>query len=254
MLQYRYDGSFEGLLTAVFEAYRRREFPEQICSEEEASLGLFTEPVVITTDPAKAERVYRSIGERISPQALHHVTYAFLSELPGREDAVLGYLRLGWQVGSAVDACLTEDAVAEVHRLSAKVRHERHRLLGLIRFRLLPGDVYYAPVSPDHQVVALLAPHFAERLADQRWVIHDLKRGLAVMYTARKWIVTDIGGTPWGGADLSVQVVAEDEALFQQLWQGYFTNIAVEGRTNRKLQRRCMPKRYWPYLIEKVNS
>ena len=37
MRYFRYDKTFEGLLTAVFDAYARRQFPEGLLSEEEAA-------------------------------------------------------------------------------------------------------------------------------------------------------------------------------------------------------------------------
>lgn len=63
-----YDGSYPGFLTCVFESYAHRE--EAVCftSPEEDRLTLWPERHV-DTDQAKAERVYRSLSKKISPQA-----------------------------------------------------------------------------------------------------------------------------------------------------------------------------------------
>lgn len=61
--------------------------------------------------------------------------------------------------------------------MARKVSRESHRMLGLIRFRNLPEDIYYAPIKPDFNILTILAPHFARRLPSQKWVIHDKKKG-----------------------------------------------------------------------------
>lgn len=93
-----YDGSYPGFLTCVFESYAHRE--EAVCftSPEEDRLTLWPERHV-DTDQAKAERVYRSLSKKISPQACRLVTQAFLTCLPERELHMYRFLRLGYQRG-----------------------------------------------------------------------------------------------------------------------------------------------------------
>ncbi|AEF93672.1 hypothetical protein Desca_0792 [Desulfotomaculum nigrificans CO-1-SRB] len=244
MVIYIYDGSFEGLLTAIYEAYYRREQPEHLLARREFMPDLFSQPVYIDTDHIKSEKVFLSIENKISSAALRHVFYAFLSETEAVGTMIYNYLQLGWQVGSEVDRHLADDRVSKIHQLSQKVSRERHRMLGLIRFRQLAGGIYYAPIEPDYNVTALVAPHFVRRLADQNWIIHDLKRGLAALYNQREWIMTEM--------DFTRSLVYEQkEHDYQQLWRQYFDSAAVPGRINPKLQRKYMPVRYWRHLIEK---
>jgi probable DNA metabolism protein len=111
----------------------------------------------------------------------------------------------------------------------------------------LQGEIYYAPVEPDHNILCLVAPHFASRLADQNWIIHDLKRGMAVVYNQTEWVIT-----PVDSAEL-IQYSQEEE-VYQALWQRFFEQIAIQHRTNPELQRRLMPARYWRHLVEKVEQ
>ncbi len=57
---YVYDGSFEGLLTAVFESFESRELPCSIVAEDEFVPTLFACKTV-DTDPQKADRVRRGL-------------------------------------------------------------------------------------------------------------------------------------------------------------------------------------------------
>ena len=91
---YLHDGTFEGLLTAIFEAFHGRERPDEICSERDYRPSLASAPVLVETDRAKADRVCRGIREKISPSAFEKVTYAYLSEMEGAGMAIYDYLRL----------------------------------------------------------------------------------------------------------------------------------------------------------------
>ncbi|MBM7854562.1 putative DNA metabolism protein [Desulfohalotomaculum tongense] len=244
MRYYIYDGSFQGLLTAIYESYYRSAKPEDILPRHRFTGNLFAQVEEIDTDEIKADKVFQAIKNKISPTALRRVFYAFLSEITGVELLIYRYLQLGWKVGRDIDRHLTDHRVAMIHKISQKVGLEKHRLLGLIRFRKLKGEIYYAPIEPDYNIVSLVAPHFARRLSDQNWVIHDRKRDVAVLYNQKEWVMTVLDP----GRDY---VLAEEEKYCQQMWKNYFRSASVPGRTNLKLQRQFMPTRYWRYLIEK---
>ena len=61
MTVFRYDKSWEGLLTAVFDAYARRQFPERLLADGEPLPLFCDEAVTICTDPAKADRVWKGL-------------------------------------------------------------------------------------------------------------------------------------------------------------------------------------------------
>lgn len=64
--------------------------------------------------------------------------------------------------------------------------------------------------------------------------------------------VVNIPGMDKNFADDSLIIcLDEKEALCQQLWRHYFSNVNISERKNMKLHIRHMPKRYWRYLTEK---
>ncbi|AOY76115.1 TIGR03915 family putative DNA repair protein [Clostridium formicaceticum] len=238
-----YDGSFEGMLTAIYEAYYRSEKPERIVREDTLQENLFVSLIPIVTDEEKAGKVYNAIKDKISSRALRNVFYAFLSEEAETATTVYQYLRLGWRIGARIDDCHGDDRVLSLHKLSQKVSKEAHRMTGLLRFQKLETDIYYAEIEPDHNITALLAPHFARRMADQNWIIHDVKRDLAALYDKEKWVMTE-------GKLQGEIVLDEEEMQYQGLWRKYFKAIAIKNRKNPRLQKAYMPKRYWKHLIE----
>ncbi len=181
MLAYVYDGSFEGILTAVFEAFSRKEAPEAILPEQGLQQDLTARYVFIAADQAKSDRVYESVWKNISEEALKNIYHTFLSEDSEAGTLIYRYLKLGWKMGGNVDMHLSDDTVFRINAINLKVEHEVHKLMGFIRFRQVEGGLFYSSISPDHNIVELLAPRFAERLSDQNWIIHDVKRELAAV-------------------------------------------------------------------------
>ncbi|MDP4183252.1 MAG: TIGR03915 family putative DNA repair protein, partial [Bacillota bacterium] len=109
--------------------------------------------------------------------------------------------------------------------------------------KLMEGNYYYASFEPDHNIISLLAPHFAKRLSDQKWVLHDLKRKTAAIFDTEGWFLSPIDA-------LQELRLSDKENDFQNLWKLYFKNISIKSRTNLKLQRKYMPKRYWAHIVE----
>jgi len=243
MINYIYDGSFEGLLTAVYESFILREMPDGIIPSGDMQESLFNQNKYIVSDSKKADRLLFEVKDRISQEALENILYLFLSEIDGAGMFIYNYLSLGWKVGSKLHLYLSDDRVLKVHQICKKVMGERHRMLGLIRFKLLKGNVYYGPIEPDYNITALLAPHFVKRFAMQDFIIHDVKRDIAVLYNREKWIITEFS------LDCP-PVIEEDEVHYEHLWKEYCKSIAITNRYNPKLQRKNMPARYWKYLTE----
>lgn len=79
---YIYDKTFDGLLTAVFDAYFRKTFPDALLLEGDA-LPLFCDELhTVVTDEEKAGRVWRGLQKKVSSSALGCLTQSWLSELP----------------------------------------------------------------------------------------------------------------------------------------------------------------------------
>lgn len=245
MTSYLYDGTFEGLLTVLALVRERGAEPDFIGREVPVQGGLFAGPKPVETDDAAAERLLEEIGRRLSPATAAHLYHAFLSETEGVEMLLHHYLRVGWQEGRRLDSLLSHPSVLPVHRLARRVRFEAHRLKGFVRFRQVREGFYYAPLEPDHRVLTLMAPHFADRFHDQDWVIHDVRRNVAIVHKARRegWeeVALELTGGP---------VMSEREEWFQSLWRCYFDRLAIAERHNPRLQQSKVPLRYRRHLVE----
>ena len=57
MLIFRYDKTFEGLLTAIFDAYSIKRFPDVLLAAEDTSPLFYDEIITVVTDEERSSRV-----------------------------------------------------------------------------------------------------------------------------------------------------------------------------------------------------
>ncbi len=236
------DGSFDGLLTALFYAEATRPRAAEILLEPPMQSSLLTQPTSIATEPDKADRVCKAIRRKLPGEAYWILQSVFSSYREDRGTLLMRYLRVGWRVGKQLNDQIADPDVWEATKVSKQVGHEVHKLSGLLRFRPVRG-VYYCAFTPDNDVVQFLAPHFADRLSDQHWLIHDLSRSKGAVFDKdrARWTILPL-------PDFQLDTGMDDP--FIALWRTYHKTIAIEARKNEGLQRQFMPKRYWKHLFE----
>jgi probable DNA metabolism protein len=243
MGRYIYDGSFYGLMTTFAHIMNDNNSPTSIRPAGNELVDLFESATTINTDENIAEDLLSKIRHDISVLAYDHIIYAFLSEHPAREIILYFYIQKGLDVGDSIDAKLTDEWVLKTHSLTRKVEREVHRFKGFVRFSELADGSYYSIIEPDYHILPLLAPHFAQRLADQSWIIHDLKRHKAAIYNKKSVCVTKIS--------LSEELLfADGDDEHKRLWQLYYKTIGIKERENPKLQQQFIPKKYQKHLVE----
>lgn len=243
----RYDGSLEGFLCAVAHTIDGAE-PAGFLRGEGGDGGLFDEVVAVASDRDVALAFCARIIREVSRDAFATARHAFHSEAAGVELLLWRYLSLGFLVGRRLEGLLADPRVQPVQQLARRVEREVHRFLGFVRFREVewPGGTsfFYAQIEPETDVLPFLGPHFADRLADRPWAIHDLRRNQALFCEGGR--VKLLRGVELDGASRSTK----EEDVCAALWQGYFKRLAIEARRNPNLQRQLVPLRYRKHLTE----
>ena len=252
MTIFHYDKTFEGLLTAVFDAYNRKTFPDRLLAIDEPEPLFVDEQFTVVSDEEKSKRVWKGLTKKLQHNTCNMITYAWLSELPGSDELIFRYIRKTFDNKQSIETNFADDDVMQLKKLAQKVNHERHRLIELVRFQKAADDIYFAPVSPDHTSLPLTLDHFTDRFADQKWVIYDTRRNYGYYYDLKTVTEMTLDSTDlFPKGKLDEKLMAEDEKLYQELWKGYFKAMTIKERINLKLQRQHLPKRYWKYLTEK---
>lgn len=255
MLVFHYDKTFDGLLSAVFDAYTGKAFPGALLDRLAPEPLLATESLQVATTVEKSGRVFRGLRQKLSLRGLEELLQAWLSGEEGADLSIFQYIRKIFDTPHPIENDLADPHVFAITRLARHVRREHHQLEGFTRFQKTTQDVYFAAIAPRHDVLTLLLRHFADRFADQRWILFDVKRNYGFLFEngglhdvhLEENIVKDLSRN---GGKLHAELLEEHELLFQQLWKGYFQATAIKERINPKLQSRCMPRRYWPYMTE----
>jgi len=268
----RYDGSFAGLLCAAQEASRLTAVPHHRLDFKSQDEGeeLFEEPLDIQTDLGLARQIWRKATAQGYAAGLRTCFDAYCSDSPGKNNhtgrVLCAMLR---EAARAVSPCaaqhlarsklmfldnLNDPDILSVVTAARRCRNQAQKIMGLIRFSELVDGLWYSAISPDCDVLPLIAPHFALRFAAQRFIIHDLRRSTAIVHEpGAAWRILDGVFLP-DGMQVSDLPCTEKEFLIRKHWRRYFSSIAIEARRNPRLQASFMPKKYWAGLPEMCDN
>jgi len=238
-----FDGSFEGLLSIVHAYYYDGLLPLEIVEESSFQPSFGLEYVPIPAAPEKAAQVIDGIHKKLTAATAQYIFSAFLHADSDKYFTIFQYIIAGFHYRHTLDQYEQIDYVLRVHKLAQRVNGEAHLLKGFTRFVKTADNIFYADISPNHNVLPILAEHFAERLGGERWIIHDVKRGTAVVYDTQSWQLTD---APAQAANL--QVTSNDN--FSDLWSAFHEAIMIRERKNPRQQRSMMPKYFWKHMTE----
>lgn len=266
MTVYVFDGTMDGLLTAVFDAFALKEQPDELLAEGDA-LPLFCDHTYhVTSDEEKARRVWAGLEKKLTREALRLISVSWLSELRELNTPLFLYICKVFKLGDISRNFADADVLA-VTNIARRVLHEQLRMKQFIRFQKVKDGTYLAVVSPDHNVLPIIIDHFQDRFNDQSWLIYDAKRHYGYYYS-----LTPGPSSKGEGSNVPIRVTFEDEAtvpfdlrngkldadvlsdndqLFQDLWRTYFKAICIKERMNPRKQLKDMPRRYWKYMTEK---
>jgi len=249
MTVYVCEGSFEGILCGVYDAWMSRKGHENVRLELENSgdMELFCsyEPVALCQE--KAKKVISAIHKRLSEFVYEQVYLASLSHKPERADRIYRFLVDAFRYGDAVLKMFHLSSVFDLFALCRFVEHESHQLTGFLRFSRTEQGLLISRIGPESDVVALLAVHFADRLPSENWMIYDEHRKKAVVHPADKdWFILQEDEGNW----IKELEWKTDEEEYAALWKIFHQTVAISERVNLVCQRSLLPLRYRGYMTE----
>lgn len=245
------EDSIEGIFTGVYDIWESkhpREHAKLTC-DRESNYELFSEYINVATDIEKAKKVDRTIEPKFGEVAYTSIYQAACSYEKGKAQAIFKTIQFGLSSNKPRQLMnnFQNKDICRVFELSRAVGNESHHLLGFVRFKELKNGVLCSVIEPKNNVVALIAPHFADRLFHENFMIYDKKRNIAVIHQ---------GGIGWGtiksdslNMDMMNQL-SNSELEFEQLWKGFCKSISIKERENLKLQRQNLPLRFQKDMVE----
>ena len=238
-----FDGSFEGLLSIVHAYYYGGLLPVEIGTEEGFQQSLDTAYTYVASDAAQAEKVLSAMRKKLSNGSVENVFAAFAHNNPMRYMDIFQYIVAGFHYGRMLDNYEQIDYVLAVHKQARHTLHEAHLLKGFTRFTKTADGIFYADIEPNCDVLHILAVHFAERLREERWIIHDVGRGTAAVYNLRTWEIMEAPAQ-------AANITTEDGDGYGALWSAFYEAIMIKERKNPRQKRTMMPKYFWKHMVE----
>ena len=241
MSNYYYDGSFDGLLTVIYVAYNDRESNTLRVSAKTGQLILALDDIHVITDFSKARRVEKSICEKLSQNFLNNIRTCFLSNDKNKDTVIIHTVYKALKQGEEILNSLDEHAFY-MNKLVKQVLNERHKYLGLLRFKEMKDGTMFSTIEPKNNVLPILISHFKKRMKREKIAIFDKGRKMIVYYDGKKAEIFFVE---------SLEIEWSDEEIeYSELWKTFHKSISIKERENKKLQQSNIPKYYWKYLIE----
>lgn len=275
---YVYDGSLEGMFSAIFSSLTTNDCVTDIVEDGIIQPRLGQSVVTIPTSEGQAQRLQNFLLRAGGKRAYARVLYASLADDPQKAWAIrecvvfattLAALKhcprcLRRHSCTSLKGCphvsaqrksptaglerhLENFAHAQcgaVARLSRHVANERHHMKQFLRFEHVESDLWFAQCNPNANVVPLLMNFFAARFSDQRFLIYDELHKLAGIYDGRQSLLVP--------ADHLEQPPhrSADEALMRKAWKTFYHAATIEARYHPELRTSFMPKRLWQNILE----
>ena len=236
-----YDGSFEGLMSAVFECYSKKLSAVDVFIDDDYIPSLF-DCYRVETDLSRVKRVCDGLRTKVSADAFSLVEQCFLSARPKKEKLIIDFITLAFKEGRRVTYMLGNDVVREVTNAVRSLTAEAHQYKGFVRF-IDCGEALVSIIEPKGFVLPFLAPHFCDRFHNETFMIFDKTHGAALVYKDGYREIIELH-------ELPVAFAKSEEENYQGLWKEYCRSAAIMERVNPRCQMGHMQKRYWKHLIE----
>ena len=241
MSNYYYDGSFDGLLTVIYMAYNDRKSSILRVSSKTEQLILALDDIHVITDFSKARRVEKSICEKLSQNFLNNIRTCFLSNDKNKDTIIIRTVYKALKQGEEILNSLDEHAFY-MNKLIKQVLNERHKYLGLLRFKEMKDGTMFSTIEPKNNVLPILISHFKNRMKREKFTIFDKGRKMIAYYDRNKVEIFFVE---------SLEIEWSDEEIeYSELWKTFHKSISIKERENKKLQQNNLPKYYWKHLVE----
>ena len=121
----------------------------------------------------------------------------------------------------------------------------------MVRLCEIENNLWYSSIHPDNNVIEQVGQFLMKRFPKQNMILHDKNRNLAFLYNCQNRNDYEIISV---SENFEVNSFSQEEQQFQKLWKTFFQTIAIQERTNSRLQMQYMPKKYWKDLVEMQSS
>jgi probable DNA metabolism protein len=248
VLIFAYDGSYEGMMCAVFDAFAMKKMPSDIVIFDDLEPSLLKIHDV-KTEHEHALRVETAMVKKLGPGAANIVRRGFLYGEGGREKAIMRFLWKGFNEGRKAVGMLADRDVNPLYKMAMSVCNEERLMQGFLRFSEV-NRALVSTIHPKHYLLPLLRGHFCARYRNENFMIFDESHGAALIHSARQTAIIPM-------ERLEKPEPEDRDEFYCSLWKSYYKHIAISSRYNPTCRMTHMPKRFWadmPEVAEELES
>jgi len=227
-----YEDTFEGLLTALFAYYTKKDI--KIISS--STLPGLVNASYLVGEPKKAEKFASAIIKKFGTQAYENIYFAYIYNAIDKESSIINYIDY---LLNKNDSC---NDLFKIIKYRKKIVNTINRYQGFLRFADI-GGILYSKYSPEYDISWVLGKYFEQRLSGSCFIIHDLKRDIMLFNKNKEQIIIQNGNNLIIGCD-------DYENNIQKLFKTYFKHASIKERENYKLQRSMFPLKLRKYSLE----
>ena len=239
-----------GILCGVYDAWMSRLGHGNVALEleDQGNMQMFCQYRQVEETEEKTEKVIRAVREKAGQEACEMIFRVSLSREEGKADRIYRFLVYALNSRRKITDMLQIPAVYEVFRIDRNVGNEAHQFIQFSRFSRTREGILVCTVRPKNDVIILMAPHFADRVPGEHWIIYDEGRNKAVVHKADEgWIVV------WTDTDQWKENLtgSTDQKEFEELWKVFHRAVAITERTNYVCQRGHLPLWYRSHMTDR---
>lgn len=247
-----FDGSWDGLMTCIYESFYRKIFKVDLQIESAFNPGMFEKPFSVISDVELSKRVWKGLKKKLDATSRKEFLYTFLSEEVDAFQHLFNYAVYVLQNKKDVTKNYGNESVLALSQYAKSVSREAHRMKAFIRFQKWSDGTFFCIIHPDFNVIPIITKHFVDRYADQHWIIYDEKRKYGIYFDTMN--LHDVSFEHFQSQNhqqtLAEIGMDELEQKFDLLWKDYYQSANIASRKNPKLHKQHVPIRYWKYLNE----
>lgn len=247
------NNTITGIFSAIYDAWKegREEKECGIALKGMLEQELFCDYISVEESLHKEQAVEVLIKKHLGSQAYEDIWQASLAADKDKADAIYGTMQAARRLRDSkkIMEHLSNPQVERVFELSRKVGSEAHTYKGFLRFRELSSGILYGSITPKNWILTCIAPHFADRLPQENWLIHDKTHHMyAAHEVGKEWVLVENTRIQ----EERLEKMSENEQLYASLWTAFCRTISIESRENPRCQMQHLPLRYRSEMTEMV--
>lgn len=240
-----------GIFSAIYDAWKTKLGEEQlsIALRGMVEQELFCEYIEVEESDKKAVAVENLIKCHLGEYAYWNIYHAMLSHDGKKADAILGMMLEARRIpdSTRIMEHLSHSKVQKVFELSRKVGNEANFYKEIVRFSELQNGILFSEIEPRSRILTCIGDHFTNRFPLENWMICDKTHRMYLVHERQKqWVLVHDG-------DINLEATKQfsnAEAMYVNLWKGFFESISIKERESYERQRQHMPIHYRKHVTE----